>query len=107
LGGTRANALRHLSTCGRNESAPETLWSRITKISADLVIPTLLTQLVSELRPLLKKASRSGRVLVLGALTYFLNPFDLIADHLIAIGLLDDIGVMMLVKSHLTSRKTP
>jgi uncharacterized membrane protein YkvA (DUF1232 family) len=107
LGGTRANALRHLSTCGRNESAPETLWSRITKISADLVIPTLLTQLVSELRPLLKKASRSGRVLVLGALTYFLNPFDLIADHLIAIGLLDDIGVMMLVKSHLTSRKKP
>lgn len=107
LGGTRANALRHLLTCGRNETAPETLWGRITKISAELVIPTLLTQLVSDLRPWLQKASRSGRLLVLGALAYFLNPLDLIADHLVAIGLLDDIGVMMLVKSHLTSRKAP
>ncbi len=107
LGGTKANALRHLSNCGRKESAPETLWNRITKISAELVIPTLLTQLVYELKSLLKATSRSGRLLVLGALAYFLNPLDLVADHLIAIGLLDDIGVMMLVKSHLTARRAP
>lgn len=107
LGGTKENAIRHLSNCGRSEPSPDTLWSRITKISAELIIPTLLTQLVSELKPWLNKASRSGRLLVLGALAYFLNPLDLIADHLVAIGLLDDIGVMMLVKSHLTSRKAP
>jgi uncharacterized membrane protein YkvA (DUF1232 family) len=105
LGGTEANALRQLSSSGRNESTPETLWSRISKISAELVIPTLLTQLVSELKPMLNKASRSGRLLVFGALAYFVNPLDLIADHLITIGLLDDIGVMMLVKSHLTARR--
>ena len=104
LGGTKANALRQLSNYGRSEDTPETLWGRITKISAELVVPTLLSQLISELKPLLKKASRSGRFLVLGALTYFLNPLDLIADHLIAVGLLDDIGVLLLVRSHLAQK---
>lgn len=106
LGGTKDRALRHLSQCGTQETDPDNIWTRIANLSADIIIPTLLSQLVSELKSLLKKSTRAGRLLILGALAYFLNPLDLIADHLIAIGLLDDLGVLMLVKSHITGRQT-
>jgi hypothetical protein len=49
----------------------------------------------------------SGGVLVFGTLSDFLNPFDLIAGNLIAISLLDDIGGIKLLESHLIPRRTP
>jgi len=38
--------------------------------------------------------ARSNLVLVVGAVMYFLNPFDLVPDFLAGIGLLDDASVI-------------
>jgi hypothetical protein len=53
------------------------------------------------------QGTASSRVLVFGTLSDFLNPFDLIAGNLIAISLLDDIGGIKLLESHLIPRRTP
>jgi len=47
--------------------------------------------------------ARSNLVLVVGAVVYFLNPFDLVPDFLVGIGLLDDASVIAWVMGAVSS----
>jgi uncharacterized membrane protein YkvA (DUF1232 family) len=56
----------------------------------------------SQLQNLIKTSSvttRKTRALAVGALLYFINPFDLIPDAVVGIGYLDDFAVVSLISS--------
>ena len=46
-------------------------------------------------------ASAAHRPLILGALLYFLNPFDLVADAVVGLGFIDDLGVLSIAAARI------
>lgn len=51
------------------------------------------------------KASSKKKWIALGAILYFINPFDIVPDALPVVGYLDDIGVMTLAIQQILSTK--
>ena len=49
--------------------------------------------------------SNQAKYLALGALAYFVNPFDIVPDGLGFVGFIDDIGVMTYVLTKLQSTR--
>jgi len=50
------------------------------------------------------KLSKRDKALIIGALLYFINPFDAIPDLTPYLGFLDDVGVITLVYRYLENR---
>lgn len=50
------------------------------------------------------KLSGGDKALIIGALLYFINPFDLVPDIAPIVGFLDDMGVIGLVYRYLSNR---
>jgi len=60
-----------------------------------LGVPPLLVKGVSKLKGFVEDSKNPAiRHVAVGALLYFLNPFDLVADSIIGIGLIDDLGII-------------
>ena len=58
---------------------------------------SVISQVQIVLRTILDKtASRKNRAVAIGAILYFINPFDLIPDAAPVIGYLDDLAVLAL-----------
>ncbi len=63
--------------------------------------PRRIHNLLRDLRRIFPLVGRGSQALILGGLVYFLNPFDLIADSVLSVGLLDDLGILLLIRSRL------
>jgi uncharacterized membrane protein YkvA (DUF1232 family) len=106
LGGSEQAVLRTIAQDGAAAKAPERVLAELDSKRASLRgIPARLSSLVERLVELLPRATVASRALFVGALLYFINPFDLVADALIGIGLLDDVGVLAIVVRHLKSKR--
>ena len=68
-------------------------WDKIKKIGKKLGVKPLYIALL--LYYSLSKASFLDKALIIGALGYFISPFDLIPDYIPIIGLSDDAAVLM------------
>jgi len=63
--------------------------------------PSSIVREIKMLVALLPNIGRYGQALILGAFVYFINPLDLIADSIVALGFLDDLGILCLVRKQL------
>lgn len=72
-------------------------------------VPAKLKQLIKDAAAGFSKLGHGGKLLVLGGVAYFVNPFDLIADPIISLGFLDDVGILTLIHQKLrgSKEKTP
>jgi uncharacterized membrane protein YkvA (DUF1232 family) len=68
-------------------------------------LPARLSELVVRLIEQVPKASNAAKALILGGLLYFLNPLDLVADAILGIGFVDDLGVLVLIRERLKARR--
>lgn len=106
LGGSEDALLKSIAQDGAAAPASESVLHDLNSKRASLRdIPARLLALVERLVELLPRATAASRALIVGALLYFINPFDLVADALIGIGLLDDVGVLAIVVRHLKSKR--
>lgn len=64
-------------------------------------VPAQLKKLIKETAANFSKLGHGGKLLVLGGVAYFVNPFDLIADPIISLGFLDDVGILTLIHQKL------
>ena len=60
-------------------------------------VPERLTATLASLLALAPTAPMAAKALIVGALLYFLNPLDHVADALVGIGFIDDVGVLSIV----------
>jgi uncharacterized membrane protein YkvA (DUF1232 family) len=71
----------------------------VAKAQHSISAPASVIALVQELKQKLPSVGRTSQALILGGLAYFLNPVDLINDGIIALGFIDDIGVLTLIRA--------
>lgn len=106
LGGSERAVLKTIASGGAAAPAePEVLAQVERKRARARAIPGRLLESVSGLLALLPTATRTARLLILGGLLYFVNPFDLVADAVLGIGFVDDIGIALLIHKRLGLRK--
>lgn len=60
-------------------------------------VRTLFDMLKQTVTGKYKKLSSSTIAMVVGALIYFVNPYDVVPDFIVGVGLLDDLKVLTLV----------
>jgi uncharacterized membrane protein YkvA (DUF1232 family) len=78
------------------------------KVKKESLPETILSSIKTLKDYAFSKASSRKKWIALGALIYFINPFDLIPDALPIVGYLDDIGVMTLaIQQILSLSSTP
>lgn len=70
----------------------------LKKVHAPVQLRLLLKELYKVLRQPLKQ---KARLVAVAALAYFINPFDLIADAVVGMGLIDDLGILITAVKHL------
>lgn len=102
---TQAQVLRSLEADGAAVSKGAALVKQAAGLFKRTGLPAGLKEMVVDLKRLWPTLSRGGQALVLGGLAYFINPFDLIADAVITVGFLDDLGVMALVHARITGQR--
>ena len=106
LGGSEDAVLLAIGKDGAAASASQDVLRDLDSKRASVrQMPSRLGELLERLVKLLPRATAASRALIVGALLYFINPFDLVADALIGIGLLDDVGVLAIVVRHLKSKR--
>lgn len=105
MGQTRSEVLSSMSSDGVAVARPRQVLAESWRRLRSGLLPTRLVGLLRDLRRSYALAGRAGQALILGGLVYFLNPFDLIADSIVSVGLVDDLGVLTLIHSRLVARK--
>lgn len=105
-GGDKAALLSGLRAEGESVAEVEPLVRDVeAKARKTRVVPVRLSELVARLVDQVPKASNATKALILGGLLYFLNPFDLIADAILGIGFVDDLGILVLIRERLGARR--
>lgn len=105
FGGTEAEVIDRVLREGNSASDPKILEKEVSQKMRITRMPEELNRLLRELiRQLSSRPSPAQMGLILGGLAYFLNPFDLIADAVIGIGLIDDLGILTLIAAKLSSK---
>ncbi|MEN9799354.1 MAG: hypothetical protein RL653_3050, partial [Pseudomonadota bacterium] len=102
---TRSEVLSSLSTDGAAVARPRQVLAESGRRLRSGLLPSRLVRLLRSLRSAYALAGRAGQALILGGLVYFLNPFDLIADSIVSVGLVDDLGVLSLIHARLGGKK--
>ncbi len=97
-GGSESQLLQRVAHDGRaTENLDEVVRDADRKRSTTPHLPERLVAHLAGLVALVPSAPLAAKALIAGALLYFLNPFDLVADALVGIGFIDDIGVLGIV----------
>ena len=105
FGGTESEVIDRVLRDGSVTQDPKSLEKEVSQKMRITRMPEELNRLLRELiRQLSGRPSPTQLGLILGGLAYFLNPFDLIADAVIGIGLIDDLGILTLIASKLSSK---
>lgn len=68
------------------------------------VSSSFLKQVLFLKRFALSSENRKIQMIALGALAYFINPFDFIPDQLVAVGYIDDIGIVALTLEKISKK---
>lgn len=103
FGGSEAAVLKRVAEdAGSIESESRLLRDVERKRRSVRGLPEKLATALATLVERLPKAPLAAKALILGALVYFLNPLDLVADALLGIGFLDDAGVVAIVLKKLS-----
>lgn len=98
LGGSESSVLAHIEREGQATTDVESVVRDAQrKQHATPGLPERLTATLAGLAAMAPSAPLAAKALIAGALLYFLNPLDLVADALIGIGFLDDAGVLAIV----------
>lgn len=98
LGGSETAVLKRVAKDGRGAgSLDRMLQDAERKRRSTPGLPERLTAPLAALVAMAPSAPLAAKALIAGALLYFLNPFDLVADALVGIGFLDDVGVIAIV----------
>ena len=97
LGGSEAALLKRIARDGREANVDTVLRATRRKQRRLRGVPERLTAALASLLALAPTAPMAAKALIVGALLYFLNPLDLVADALVGIGFLDDVGVLGIV----------
>lgn len=98
LGGSESKLLERVAQDGRAAGNLETVVRDADrKRSTTPHLPERLVANIAGLVALLPSAPLAAKALIAGALVYFLNPLDLVADALMGIGFVDDVGVLGIV----------
>jgi uncharacterized membrane protein YkvA (DUF1232 family) len=106
LGGSESAVLRRVAEdASAIESETRLLREVERKRKSVRGLPARLGASLADLLERLPRASLAAKALILGALAYFLNPLDLVADALLGIGFLDDAGVVAIVLKKLSLTK--
>ena len=84
------------------EKVRKSFASHFKKNKSNLKFPERLEKLYNWF--LSGKLSKGDKALIVGALLYFINPFDVIPDITPYLGFLDDMGVIGLVLRYLENR---
>ena len=106
LGGSELAVLERMERDGRATRDMEiVVRDAERKRGATPGLPEHLTSTLAALVAMAPSASLAAKALIAGALLYFLNPLDLVADALIGIGFLDDAGVVAIVLKKLSLTK--
>ncbi len=107
-GGDKAGLLSGLRAEGEGVAEVDPLVRDVeAKARKTRLVPVRLSELVARLVEQIPKASNTAKALILGGLLYFLNPFDLIADAILGIGFVDDVGILVLIRERLQARRKP
>lgn len=105
MGQTQAGVLSSMEADGAAVAAPREVLAQSTKRFRDRLVPTHVREMVADLRARWPQLGRAGQALVVGGLAYFLNPFDLIADSVLTVGFIDDLGVLTLIHGRLAGTR--
>jgi len=98
LGGSEAALLKRVARDGRGADDADAILRDTERKQRSLRgVPERLTATLASLLALAPTAPVAAKALIVGALLYFLNPFDLVADALVGIGFIDDVGVLSIV----------
>jgi uncharacterized membrane protein YkvA (DUF1232 family) len=102
---TRSEVLTSMSTDGAAVARLRRVLAESWRRLRSGLLPSGVVGLLRSLRRSYALAGRTGQALILGGLVYFLNPFDLIADSVVSVGLVDDLGVLSLIQARLGGKK--
>ncbi|MCY3003852.1 MAG: YkvA family protein [Planctomycetota bacterium] len=106
LGGSEDAVLESVARDGERTTDVDVLVRDVERKRATArALPRRLSTALADLLGQLPKSTLGTKALVVGALLYFLNPLDLVADALIGIGFLDDVGITVLVLKRLAMRR--
>jgi len=98
LGGSETAVLKRVAKDGRGAENVDTILRDTKRKQRSLRgVPERLTATLASLLALAPTAPMAAKALIVGALLYFLNPLDLVADALVGIGFIDDVGVLSIV----------
>ena len=70
------------------------LWEKIKKVAKKAGIKAIYYVLILFLTLQKKETPAWAKTVIIGALGYFILPFDLVPDLIVPVGYLDDIGVL-------------
>lgn len=87
----------------KNENTEKVKSDLEKKIKKESFQSTILNFIKALRKYAFMKGHSKEKLIALGALLYFINPFDIVPDALPGIGYIDDIGVMSLAVQQITS----
>ena len=102
---TRAEVAQTLCDDGGAVRDPRLLLTQVQAKVRQNHVPAKLKSLLKDATTTFNGLGRMGQCLILGACAYFMNPFDLIADPIVGIGFVDDIGILSIVGQKLRSKR--
>lgn len=89
---------RKLAQDGEHVASLSVILSQSKHKLEHLVNHSQMSRMIKELFKHLRSShSHFHKTMIVGALVYFVNPFDLIADSIMPLGLIDDLGVISIV----------
>lgn len=104
---TQGEIIDLLVSDGAALSQPEEILESSRKRARLPNVPQQLHELVKSSSRALFSLGRAGQFLVFGGLAYFVNPLDLIADPIVGLGFVDDIGIFLLIRKKLFPKAPP
>jgi uncharacterized membrane protein YkvA (DUF1232 family) len=94
--------MKDLEKSGREIKNVEDLSRKVErKVSKAKIGKNFVSHVKFLMQAITQKLPAKSKALAMGALVYFVNPFDLIPDALVGVGYLDDFAVLALVCSYL------
>lgn len=94
--------MKDLEKSGRTVKDVEDLSRKVErKVSKAKIGRNFVSHVKFLMKAITEKIPAKSRALAMGALLYFVNPFDLIPDALMGVGYLDDFAVLALVCAYL------
>lgn len=103
---TQAEIVDTLSADGETIGDSKKVFRQAQNRARATLVPARLKGFVREVTEAFSTLGHTGKVLVLGGLVYFINPFDLIADPIVGLGFLDDVGIFAVIHQRLFGKKS-